>query len=57
MSQSNLESNRIITISLFILALVDWTLKGLKIIVIILAIVAILELWGIKVGPVIAGLG
>jgi MscS family membrane protein len=38
-------------------ALVDWTLKGLKNIVIILAIVAILELWGIKVGPVIAGLG
>ena len=38
-------------------ALVDWTLKGLKVIVIILAIVAILELWGIKVGPVIAGLG
>jgi len=38
-------------------ALVDWTLKGLKIIIIILGIVAILELWGIKVGPVIAGLG
>ena len=38
-------------------ALVDWTLKGLKIVVIILGIVAILELWGIKVGPVIAGLG
>ena len=38
-------------------ALVDWTLKGLKVIVVILAIVAILELWGIKVGPVIAGLG
>ena len=38
-------------------ALVDWTLKGLKILVIILAIVAILELWGIKVGPIIAGLG
>ena len=38
-------------------ALVDWTLKGLKIIVIVLAIVAILELWGIKVGPIIAGLG
>ena len=38
-------------------ALVDWTLKGLKGLVIILAIVAILELWGIKVGPVIAGLG
>ena len=38
-------------------ALVDWTLKGLKIVVIILGVVAILELWGIKVGPVIAGLG
>ena len=38
-------------------ALVDWTLKSLKIIVIILGTVAILELWGIKVGPVIAGLG
>jgi len=38
-------------------ALVDWTLRGLKLLVIILAIVAILELWGIKVGPVIAGLG
>ena len=38
-------------------ALVDWTLKGLKILIIVLGIVAILELWGIKVGPVIAGLG
>ena len=38
-------------------ALVDWTLKGMKILVIILGIVAILELWGIKVGPIIAGLG
>ena len=37
--------------------LVDWTLKGLKILIFILGIVAILELWGIKVGPVIAGLG
>ena len=38
-------------------ALIDWTLKGLKVLVIILAIVAVLELWGIKVGPIIAGLG
>ena len=38
-------------------ALIDWTLKGLKILVIIIGIVAILELWGIKVGPIIAGLG
>tara|TARA_Y100000741_G_scaffold30654_1_gene21833 strand:- start:267 stop:1394 length:1128 start_codon:yes stop_codon:yes gene_type:complete len=37
--------------------LVDWTLKGLKILIFILGVVAILELWGIKVGPVIAGLG
>jgi len=37
--------------------LVNWTLKGLEIIIIILGVVAVLELWGIKVGPVIAGLG
>ena len=37
--------------------LVDWTLRGLKILIVILGAVAILELWGIKVGPVIAGLG
>jgi len=37
--------------------LVDWTLRGLKILIIILGTVAILELWGIKAGPVIAGLG
>ncbi len=37
--------------------LVDWTLKGLRILVLILGTVAILELWGIRVGPVIAGLG
>ena len=38
-------------------ALIDWTLKGLKILVIIIGIVAVLELWGIKVGPIVAGLG
>jgi len=37
--------------------LVNWTLKGLEIIIIVFGIVAVLELWGIKVGPVIAGLG
>ena len=37
--------------------LVNWTLKGLEIIIIVLGTVAVLELWGIKVGPVIAGLG
>ena len=38
-------------------ALIDWTVKGLKIIIIILGVIAALELWGIKVGPIIAGLG
>jgi len=38
-------------------ALVDWTLRSLKILVVVLGIIAILELWGIKVGPIIAGLG
>jgi len=37
--------------------LVDWTLRGLKIVIFVLGVVAVLELWGIKVGPVIAGLG
>ncbi len=37
--------------------LVDWTLRGLKILIFILGVVAVLELWGIKVGPIIAGLG
>tara|TARA_Y100000996_G_scaffold288258_1_gene227736 strand:- start:40 stop:1173 length:1134 start_codon:yes stop_codon:yes gene_type:complete len=37
--------------------LVDWTLRGLRIIIFVLGIVAVLELWGIQVGPVIAGLG
>lgn len=38
-------------------ALVLWLTKSLKYLVIILGIVAILETWGIKIGPVIAGLG
>ena len=37
--------------------LVDWTLRSLKILIFILGVVAVLELWGIKVGPIIAGLG
>ena len=36
--------------------LVNWTLKGLEIIISVLGIVAVLELWGINVGPVIDGL-
>ena len=38
-------------------ALVLWLIRSLKYLIIFLGIVAILETWGIKVGPVIAGLG
>ncbi len=37
--------------------LVLWIIKSLKYLIIFLGIVAVLEVWGIKVGPVIAGLG
>ena len=38
-------------------ALVLWIVQSLKYIIIFLGIVAVLEVWGIKIGPVIAGLG
>lgn len=38
-------------------ALSNWTVNGVKYLIILLGIVAILEVWGIKIGPVIAGLG
>ena len=38
-------------------ALTLWILKSLKYLIIFLGIVAVLEVWGIKIGPVIAGLG
>jgi len=38
-------------------ALVSWVINSLKYLIIFLGIVAILETWGIKIGPVIAGLG
>jgi MscS family membrane protein len=37
--------------------LVGWIIKSLKILVFILGLAAVLELWGIKIGPIIAGLG
>ena len=37
--------------------LVDWIISAIKIIIFILGFSAVLEVWGIKVGPVIAGLG
>ena len=38
-------------------ALTQWIMKSLKYLIIFLGIVAVLEVWGIKIGPVIAGLG
>ena len=38
-------------------ALVLWIVRSLKYLIIFLGIVAVLEVWGIKIGPVIAGLG
>ena len=38
-------------------ALYLWLIKSLKFLVIFLGVVAVLEVWGIKIGPVIAGLG
>ena len=37
--------------------LIGWIIKSLKILIFILGLAAILELWGIKIGPIIAGLG
>ena len=38
-------------------ALVLWLIRSLRYLIIFLGIVAVLEVWGIKIGPVIAGLG
>ena len=37
--------------------LINWIFKALKILIIILGVAAVLELWCIKIGPIIAGLG
>ena len=37
--------------------LLEWVIKSMKIIIFILGFSAVLELWGIKVGAIIAGLG
>ena len=38
-------------------ALVLWLTRSLKYLIVFLGIVAVLETWGIKIGPIIAGLG
>ncbi len=37
--------------------LINWIIKAVKILILILGAAAVLELWGIKIGPIIAGLG
>ena len=37
--------------------LIDWIIKATKILILILGFAAVLDLWGIKIGPIIAGLG
>ena len=37
--------------------LIGWIVKALKLLIFILGAAAVLELWGIKIGPIIAGLG
>ncbi len=37
--------------------LLNWIIKAIKILIIIVGLAAVLEIWGIKIGPIIAGLG
>lgn len=37
--------------------MVVWLRKGMKVIILLIGLATILEIWGIKVGPIIAGLG
>ena len=38
-------------------AITLWLINGLKYLIIVLGVVAVLEVWGIKIGPIVAGLG
>ena len=37
--------------------LINWIINAIKVLILILGAAAVLELWGIKIGPIIAGLG
>jgi len=37
--------------------LLNWIIRALKVLIVILGFAATLEIWGIKIGPIIAGLG
>ncbi len=38
-------------------AIVDWLVKALQVIFLIIGVAAVLDIWGIPIGPIIAGLG
>ncbi|MDJ0685864.1 MAG: mechanosensitive ion channel family protein [Alphaproteobacteria bacterium] len=38
-------------------AMVDWLLKAIKVLVALIGAATILEIWGVKVGPILAGMG
>ena len=42
---------------IFTVAMVEWFIKAVKIALIFIGAATILEIWGIKIGPIIAGLG
>lgn len=42
---------------IFSAAMRDWLIKVIKVTLVIIAVATILEIWGIRVGPIVAGLG
>ncbi len=37
--------------------LLGWILRAFRIVIVILGVAAVLEIWGVKIGPIVAGLG
>lgn len=42
---------------LFTAVMIDWLVKAIKVLIAFIGIAAVLEIWGIQVGPILAGLG
>ena len=42
---------------LFTAVMMDWLVKAIKVLIAFIGIAAVLEIWGIQVGPILAGLG
>lgn len=38
-------------------SLISWLVKGIRFLVVLIAVAAILDIWGIEIGPILAGLG